>query len=432
MAKSIFRPISLRALVTTSLAFMSIFIMNVSYAKDIWKLLEREGNAIELMAIDSIESSVVLVGAKYEQQQWQVTDDSDDNKIAPSVIRKQLHIIKIDKKESVEWQHSFSAMPDVNEIFSVSSTSGGRLCIAYGRYYHEGEFINPIMLQVDSGGKILWAIDQAIQVSNLHQSRAGLLDKNGSVQVANLDSIRIIDTPENGCLLGYILRRQSDKGESYELHLQMTDSEGKQKWNYIGKTKLYGKMFLIRNKGDNQYTVVQTNQSRDAAIEAMMAASPYLPETSIKIISLKGKLKASYENIVDLSKVWIKAIMDVPGDSIMLVGNSSNAWMGQFNATGHISNIFNTLGGEFSFVSVKKPAGYLLVREDSLVVINDAFTPAVNQPINSLISKKYSNPYMDKQIRERVPVQNIVPLQENTYLMLYKLGSRLLKINLLD
>ena len=122
--------------------------------------------------------------------------------------------------------------------------------------------------------------------------------------------------------------------------------------------------------------------------------------------------------------------MDAPGNSIVLVGNSSNAWLGHLNAAGHIERVFNTLGGEFSFVSAMKPTGYLLVNGDSIVAISDAFTPVLNQPIGSLVKKKYSNPLLDKKIQESVSVQNIVPLEKNIYLLLYGLGSRLLKIDL--
>ena len=420
---------SLRSLVTASVAAMAIFYLNISNANDVWKLLEREGDALELMALESIGSSSVLIGSKVEQQ-WQITNDSVENKIDPALMRKQLHIIKINQKESVEWRRSYPAIPEVNEIFSVSATTNGRLCVAYGSYYDKGEFINPVMLQIDSDGKIIWANNKAILESDLNTRRSDQSKKNDSSQIANLDSVRIIGSPDNGCLLGYVLRRFTGSKESYELHLLLTDSEGNRKWENNSTTNLYGKMFLIRNKDDNQYTVVQTNQSRDAAIEAMMAAKPFSPKTRIEIITLGGELKARYENIVDLSKVWIKAIMDVPGDSIILVGNSNNAWLGHFNPTGKISRVFNTLGGAFSFVSVKKPAGYLLVRGDSMVAVNDVFAPVLNKPISSLVTKKYSNPYIDKQIRESIPVQNIVPLQKNTYLLLYRLGGRLLKIDL--
>jgi len=392
---------------------------------EIWQMLERDGDVLDLMAMEAIADRVLVVGARYEEQQWQGEKDPPDEQTIETVVRKPLHIISLNSREQVEWQHSYPAIPDVNEIFSVSTTKNGHLCIAYGRNYVENEFINPVVLQVDAKGKITWADLKAIPESSLPDT-----SELSYLQIANLESIRVVGTPDNGCLLGYILRHESKERETLQLNLIMINKEGDAKWHFKRETALYGKMFLVKNADADDYIVIQTNQSRDAAIQAMMAGQPFSPKTSMLVVSDKGELKKfyDYEKLNDLSKVWVKHAADAMGEKILLAGNSKNAWVGFIDEDGRVNKINNNLVGEFSYVGNNQSNGYILVRGASIVALDKQLNLQLDKTIDQIIKKKYANAYLEKQLPEQGPIQNIVPLTKNAYLILYKLASRLQKI----
>lgn len=406
------------------LLISGLFYVNAGYANDdLWKVLQKEGDALELMAIVSLGDSILLVGAKYEEQVWRANDGDGSTLVAP-VIRKQLHLINFNLDEKLIWSQSYPVFPDVNEIFSVSVTGGKHICIAYGRHYRNNEVINPVVLQLEPGGKIIWANTEAIPGSSIKPSPSTL------VQVANLDSIKTVGTEDSGCGLGYILRRQTVDRESLEVNLLHFDNKGNLQWHFNRETDLYGKMFIAHDQQAKHFAIVQTNQSRDAAIEAMMAARAFTPHTSMSIVSSNGELVKYHKELQQLSNIWVKHIVDAPGERILLVGNSKSAWAGFIDTQGQVSGINNSLEGEFSHVNFREKNGYLLVRDESLVSTGKLLNPQLNRPISQLVKKKYSNAYIERKLPEQVAIQNIVPLKNNNYLILYKLGSILLKVEL--
>lgn len=404
----------------------SLFSPNVVYAQDLWNTLKQEGETLDLMAIESLGGSVLLVAAKYEQLQWQSSDNPDPTQLKPQSFRKQLHILSINSEEKINWQHSYPALPDVNEVFSISPTSGNQLCIAYGRHYRGNEFINPVVLEVTLEGKIVWANKHVVPAAKFESSEKVL------VQMANLDSIKMVGSADDGCVLAFVLRLQAAEGETFQINLLKLDGKGDLQWHFSKDTALYGKMLLVRDTQQNHYTIIQTNQSRDAAIDAMMAGRPFTPHTSMTIVSKEGKLISSHENLPALSKVWVKHMVDAPGDSVLLAGNAKTAWAGFVNSQGKVRGINNSLEGEFSLVKHLFKQGYLLVLDESLVTMGSELNPQFHQPISRIIKKKYSSNYLEAKFPDQIPVQNIVPLKSNSYLMLYKLGSKLMKIDISD
>ena len=404
--------------------------MGASQANDnLWEMLQRDGDVLDLMAIEAIGTRVLLVGAKYEEQRLPVGGEPVDDQMNETEVRKLMHIISLNSEEKIEWQHSFPAIPDVNEVYSMSATRNGHLCIAYGRNYADNEFINPVVLQVDAKGKIGWADIEAIPESFLPDTSA-----KSYLQIANLESIRVIDTADNGCLLGYILRQESQNEETLQLNLIMINRDGSVKWHFNRETDLYGKMFLVHNNDSNIYIVVQTNQSRDAAIQAMMAGRPFSPKTSMLVMSPDGEMKNFYDfdTLTDLSKVWVKQAVGASGAAVLLVGNAKNAWAGLVSEKGKLGTINNTLNGEFSYATKMHAGGYILVRSGSLVALDNQLNLMFDKPIEPFIRRNYVNAYLAKELTEQGPIQNIVPISKNTYLVLYKLASRLQKIEFPD
>ena len=400
-------------------------VSGASYAVDIWSVLERDGNELDLMALESVGHNTLLVSAKYDQRHWQAEQPAAGQMLT-SGPAKHLHIMSFNSKESINWRRSYPALPEVNEIYSVSATSNDHLCIAYGRPYHDREFINPVVVQVGPNGKIIWANTSAIPQSSIESSSSTL------VQMANLDSINIVDSADNGCALAYILRLQTAESESFQIHLVNFDSSGNLQWRASQDTDLYGRMFLTRDKQQNHFAIVQTNQSRDAAIAAMMAARPFSPHTSMIVFSSKGELLKHHKKLETLSKVWVKHIVDAPGDLILLAGRSKTAWIGFLDTQGKVSGVNNSMEGEFSYVNHQFSTGFLLVQNASLVSMGDQLKARISKPISRIVKKKYSNALLAAKLPEQVPIQNIVPLGNQNYLILYKLGSKLLKVDLRD
>jgi len=397
--------------------------------EDIWKLLKRDGDVLDLMAIESVEDKAILIAAKYIEKQWEAGEEPAANQADAPLIRKLLHLISVNNEEQVEWENSYSAIPDVDEIYSSDKTPNGRICIAYGHNYADDEFINPTVLQIDSAGKIIWANRSAIPKSSLPETSG-----QSYTQIANIESIRIVGSLDNGCLMGYILRQQTSKGEFFQLNLLLIDEHGNQQWHFSHNTELYGKMFLVRNSGANNYAVLQTNQSRDAAIEAMMAGRPFSPITNLVTVSKEGKLSNFFDGnaLPALSKAWIKHAIDAPGEDILLVGILKNAWAGLMDPHGKLAKVNNSLDGEFSRVEKSRSNQYMLVRGDALVVLDGQLEARLDKPIDQLVNRKYVNAYVEKKLQEQGPVQNIVPMGKNAYFILYKLASRLKKIVLSD
>ena len=403
-----------------------IFVTGFCQAgEDIWKLLKRDGDVLDLMAIDTVDNKAVLIAAKYIEKQWQPGAEPEANQTAAPLIRKLLHLISINHEEQVEWENSYSAIPDVNEIFSTDSAPNGRLCIAYGRNYANDEFINPTVLQIDPTGKILWANRDAIPDSSLPGA-----SRNSYTQIANIESIQMVGSVDNGCLLGYILRQQTANSESFQLNLILFNEQGNQQWHFSQNTGLYGKIFLVRNSAANSYAMLQTNQSRDAAIEAMMAGRPFSPVVNLLTVSAQGKLVKYFDDkdLTALSKTWIKHVVDAPGEDILLVGNLKNAWAGLMDMSAQVTKVNNSLDGEFSYVNKSRSSQFMLVRGDALVMLDDQLKSHLNKPIDQLVDMKYVNTYLESKLPEEGPVQNIVSVNNNTYFILYKLASRLKKI----
>ena len=150
------------------------------------------------------------------------------------------------------------------------------------------------------------------------------------------------------------------------------------------------------------------------------------------VISNNGELKKFYDlDVLDeVKKVWIKSATDAPGKNVLLAGNAKNAWAALISEDGKLEKINNTLAGEFTYVGKKDSGGYILIRSGSAVAMDNRLDMKLDQPVEKFIKKKYVNAYLAKQLSDQGPIQNIVPMTKNAYLILYKLASRLQKIEL--
>jgi len=393
-------------------------------AESLWKHLAQSGSTLDIMGIEAMADHIMLVGTKYEEVAWSPSADATTPE-QTSIVRKQLYVMRINKQELVDWQQDYSALPDAQEIFSIANSNDQRLCIVYGEQQEENQALNPVLLQINNDGKIFWATRDVM--ANLHSSPS---IQPELVQIANLDTIKVSGTPDGGCLLSYVTRHLTADNETFLLNVVNLGPDGSEKWRRIVPTQLYGRMFLRSDRDAGQYVLVQTNQSRDAAIQAMMLATAFRPQTAITAIDAQGNIVYQYEKLPELEKVWVSAVSVAPGSRVLLAGRSRSSWVGFVNKEGKVVDIIDQLDGEYHAATTTPSGGFALARGEYLTVTDSRLMEKGDQKISAIIRMQYINQYLTARLPDDLPVQQILALSDNEFLVLYKLGSKLLKLNL--
>jgi hypothetical protein len=323
----------------------------------------------------------------------------------------------IDANEKVTWQQTYPALPDVHEIYSTAASERQRLCVVYGEQNGEDTAVlDPVLLQLDVQGKILWAKRTIITAAKVTAQGTDSME-----QIANLDTLRVAASPDNGCVLVYVTRTVSQEDEKFQLHVIEHSSEGDVKWHRALDTQLFGKLFLVHNQHANRYVVVQTNQSRDAAIRAMMLAVPFVPKTSLIGLDYSGAVTFQTIEPPELSKLWVKTALDVEGKFILVAGKTKTAWAGLVDQEGKIQRFTDKFDDEYS-ASASGSREVLLSRGDHLTVTTSGLELISDQPIQATIMQQYVNQYLAVRLPDDLPVQQIIPVGSNEYLLLYTLA----------
>lgn len=388
----------------------------------LWDFLEKRGNELDIMSISTVAGQIVLVGARYVEVPWPMQEESETSPFSPPLASKQLYVISTAANEEIAWRQGYPVLPDVQEIFSTAATSGERLCVVYGEQSGSEEVVlDPVLVQLDSHGKILWAKRNLIAA--VKSKASGPVE-----QIANLDTLRVAGSPDNGCILAYVTRTISENDEKFNLHVIHNSFDGDVKWQQTLDTQLYGKLFLTHNEAASRYVIVQTNQSRDAAIQAMMLAVPFVAKTALIGLDYMGNVSFQTVEPDELSKLWVKNIAHSEGETILLAGKVKTAWAGRVSFNGGIKNHIDGLDGEFSAAAPAASGGYLLSRGDHLTLTTGNLEAVSDQPARSVMVRQYLNQYLTARLPDDLPVQQIVPLGNNEYLLLYTLGSKLLKV----
>ena len=390
-----------------------------------WDVLEQQGRALDIMSINAVSGRIIMVGARYADAPWQARGESDASAFLPSVMRKQLYIMSIAANEQVIWQHSYPALPEVSEIFSTAATGNQHLCVLYGEQPGDDVISDPVLLQVDAQGKILWAKRNLITKSSMDSSATDSLE-----QIANLDTLRVTGSPDNGCVLVYVTRQISGNNEKFRLHVAQHSPDGNEKWQQSVDTQLYGKLFLVHSQGANRYVIVQTNQSRDAAIQAMMLGEPFRPKTALLGVDYSGNVIFQTVEPAELSRLWVNSVLEGESDSILIAGRIKTAWAGHVNKDGKIRNFTDVFDDEFTAGAVVSTSGYLLSRGDHVTLTTGKLEVLTDQPTRNVVTRQYLNQYLMARLPDDLPVQQIIPVNNNEYLLMYSLGSRLVKIRL--
>lgn len=394
-------------------------------AENLWQVLDQEGHSLDIMGLQSYSGEFAIVGAQYVEIPLTSPAETEMSQIVPPLVRKQLYILRVANNNTIVWRKGYPALPDVHEIFSISTARDQRLCILFGEQLGKEAVLNPVLSQVDAAGKILWAKRDVI--SSLD---ANINNSESVEQIANLDTLRVVTSPTNGCVVTFVTRQFLNEIESIKLHVIQYSPDGAIQWRKALDTDMYGKLFFIHNNEANNYVIIQTNQSRDAAIEAMMLAMPFVPETALVGVGYKGEILYQISRPESLSNVWVRDAYDTTGDELLLAGKIKSAWAGQINRSGNVLSYIDALEGEFNAVSETESGGYLFARGDNLTLLDDELKTFSDQKIKDVTIAQYVNKYLMARLPDDLPVEQMILLDENEYLVLYKLGSKLLKVRL--
>ena len=394
-------------------------------SENLWDILKRESKGLDVLALDSLAGDFALVGVKYLEIPWESQENPEISPLLPPVVRKQLYIFRVATNDTVVWRQTYPSLPDVQEVFSIDATFDQRLCIVFGEQRGQEAILNPVPLQVDGTGKILWAKRNVISSLKANSDHAESVE-----EIANLDTLRVVASSDNGCLLAFVSRIFTGEAETYQLHLIQYLSDGNVRWHKTLATEMYGKLFLVNNKAGGQYVVIQTNQSRDAAIEAMMLGMPFVPQTTVTGIDYEGKAIFQKVNPGSLSNVWVKDVIDAAGDAFVIAGKTKSAWVGQLSSDGKVLSYFDAQVGEFNAVSKTQSGGYLLARGDSLTLLDKDQKTFSSQKIQAVTTHRFVNQYLMDRLPGEMPVEKMILTHHNEYLLLYELGSKLLKVRI--
>ncbi|KPJ96540.1 MAG: hypothetical protein AMJ55_01965 [Gammaproteobacteria bacterium SG8_15] len=392
-------------------------------AADFWEVLQQQGKTLDIMSIDNAAGQLMVIGARYVEAPLVIPEGSEVSPFLPPVVRKQLYVMGVAANEQVLWQQTYPALPDVHEIYSSAASDNQRLCVLYGEQPADDSLgLDPVLLQLDVQGKILWAKRNIITSSTINAQGAGSLE-----QVANLDTLRVAASPDNGCVLTYVTRTISQEEDKFKLHVIEHTASGDVQWHKIRDTLLYGKMFLVHNRKAKRYVIVQTNQSRDAAVQAMMLAVPFVPKTALIGLDYSGEVGFQSIEPPELAKLWVKTAMDTDSESILLAGKTKGAWAGLVKPDGKIQSYTDQFDDEYS-ATAADAGGILLSRGDHLTLTSARLDLVSDQAIQPITTRRYVNQYLAARLPDDLPVQQIIPVGRNEYLLLYSLGSKLIKI----
>ena len=138
----------------------------------------------------------------------------------------------------------------------------------------------------------------------------------------------------------------------------------------------------------------------------------------------------SIDSPASLVSVWVNGVANASDENILLVGKTRSAWAGYLNSGGEIVQHFDALSGEFNAVAATLSGGYVLVRGNSITFADDKLQPGPTMDINSAVTRRYINHYLMARLPDDIPVEKIVAWKTDEYLLLFKLGGRLLKVKI--
>ncbi|MEJ2181776.1 MAG: hypothetical protein P8Y28_15465 [Gammaproteobacteria bacterium] len=128
--------------------------------------------------------------------------------------------------------------------------------------------------------------------------------------------------------------------------------------------------------------------------------------------------------------MWVKDVIDTPGDAFIIAGKTKSAWVGQLSSSGKVLSYIDAQEGEFNAVSKTQSGGYLFARGDSLTLMDKDQKTFSSQKIQAVTTHQFVNQYLLDRLPGEMPVEQMMLVHHNEYLLLYELGSKLLKVRI--
>ncbi|WP_455210685.1 hypothetical protein [Kaarinaea lacus] len=370
-----------------------------------------------------------IAGVRSVIMPWDTDPASKIESIVPPLRRKILFVLKVNNQEqNVVWHKDYANLPDVNEVYSIATTADDQLCVIYGGESLLETAINPLVLRLDGTGETSWYKPVFPPTEN------ALPDFRPNEQIANLDAINVVATSDNSCLLLFITRIVHAESETFRLHLIRYDSQGNINWHKALPTDLYGTTYLLNNGSERGYFIVTTNLSRDAALEAMLLGQPFIPQITVVTINNDGKLLRTIEQSNSLSGAWLNNAIAPTPNSLILIGKKRSAWMAHMQSIGqvvseYIDNTEDKISDEFQAIA-NKDSGFIVTHNGLISLFDERLRLQTTLKIADVTNQSYENSNLSSQLPNDLSVEKLLPLNGNDYLLFYKYGSRLAKINL--
>ncbi|KPJ93917.1 MAG: hypothetical protein AMJ53_06275 [Gammaproteobacteria bacterium SG8_11] len=409
---------------------LCVFSTQAMTNETLWSYLAQNNNNLDLMDITVTDEQIFVLGVKTRIIPWPMDSTAQSQSLLPPSQRKLLTVLNAKTgKEQVNWRREYPSLPDASEIYSSAATPDHHLCLVYGGEYGEQSTINPLVLRLDDKGDIAW-FKQALPTVSVQGSHF-----LPSEQIANLDAIKITAAGSNACLLALITRSVHTNSETFRLHLIRYDGRGHIDWHRVLPTGLYGNMYLLQAADATRHFIVSTNLSRDAALEAMFLGQPFVPQIKIATIDSEGNLLPNTHQLQSLNGAWLNNVIATAPDSLILIGKKRNAWLARIQSDGQLLNEYvdsDTTEGSYEYQAIvdRDKNGFIIAHSGVLRLFDKQMHLQATLNIADITTQSYENPNLSTQLPEDLAVEKLLPVSARDYLLFYKYGTRLMKIEL--
>ncbi len=409
------------------MVLMTIFSVQAAAQETLWNYLAQHGIDVDLMDIAPGKGRFFIAGVRSVAIPW---DTAEEQTIVPPMRRNLLLVLTATNGDQhLLWRREYTDLPDVYEVYSIAATTNEHLCVVYGNQPAEQTAINPFVVRLDNKGEPLWF---------KHIFPGGTEpgpDFLPTEHIANLDAIYMATSDNNSCVLAFVTRSVEGYDETYRLHVTRYDPNGAVAWHQSRQTDLYGKMLVVSSTPTSRHFLVQTNMSRDAALQAMILGQPFVPKITITSWDADGRLQQTVDLKNGFKNVWLHNVMATSADSLLIIGKKGRPWMAHVQRSGSTLNEFvgenkSPDNDAFDAIAPQGSDGYVVTHNGHISRFDSTLKQQSVWKIEDVTIKDFHNPRLITQLPNDLSVEKILPLSTQHYLLFYQYGSRLRAVDL--
>jgi hypothetical protein len=408
---------------------LTVYSVHPAVGDTLWDYLARYPTSVDLMDIAPADHQFFVIGARSEFLRWESDSTPPVETIVPPLQRNLLLVLNVDKREQdLVWHREYANLPDVHEVYSTAPTTDHQLCIVYGSDTRKETGINPLMVRLDRTGGSLWFKHVFPQDTDTDSEFVS------GEHIANLDAIKLTATANNACLLA-LITRSTQFEETFRLHLIRYGEQGEIVWHKVLPTNLYGKSHLLSAHPPWRHFVVQTNVSRDAALQAMMRGQAFIPQINMIVLDSDGGVLPKIDLPNTLNDAWLYNAMATSPKSLLFVGKKGGPWLAHIHSDGHVAtehfdNNKIITSGAVTAITARGKRGYIITHDGYISVLDPKLHLQSTEAIKDMVTKSYHNPQLALEHPEHLAVDKLLPLNTAHYLLFYQYGSQLVEVNL--